>query len=64
MLASPELNPSMERLAHAIALGHSIYCNGSMQQSRNNTAVTTLLEGRSPVVLFVVQQGEKNVMRL
>ena len=85
ILAFPEANPSMERLAYAIAMGHSIYNNNSVIMEKQQiytsssssssssattaTATTTTTTAISsdagiPIVLFVVQQGEKNVTQL
>eukprot|EP01036_Dinobryon_divergens_P026092 gene26092-34700_t len=61
ILAFPEANPSMERLAYAIAMGHSIYnkSNSTMKDVRRSYN-TVSDDASSPIVLFVVQQGEKN----
>ena len=48
----PEPNPSIERLAHAIASAHNTYVNITNLSSPPN----------SPVVVFVVQPGERNVI--
>ena len=58
-------NPSLDRLAAALAAGHQLYCKRRPVTSstlENNGVKELACPGKDPVVLFVVQAGERNVV--